>query len=86
MLQVQRLGPSQLIDALIDPHEFGAELLEAAEGGHLAPGLVDLGGIGERLLDGLAPLLLRETHLGPWPGWLSLAQAQLGLPHRRKET
>lgn len=76
LLQILLVGLSraQLADALVDLHEFGAELLEAAKGRNLAFGLVDLGRIGERLLDGLASAFEGEPDLGPWPGWSSWAQ------------
>ncbi len=45
-IQILGLWRAQLADPLVDLDEFGAELLEAAEGGHLAFGLVDLGGLG----------------------------------------
>ena len=61
-------------------------MLEVAEGGHLALGLVGLGGLGERLLGSLAGVRVGQTHLGPWPGWSSRAQAQLGLPQQRKDS
>ncbi len=83
-LQILRRRRVQLADALIDLDEFGATLLEAAEGGHLALGLAGLGGLGERLLDGLALALEGEADLGPRPGWSSLVQEQFGLPQRRK--
>ena len=45
--QILGLWHAQLANALIDLDEFGADLLEAAEAGHLAFGLVDLGGLGD---------------------------------------
>ena len=46
LLQIPCRGRVQSADALIGLGKLGGELLEAAEGGHLALGLVDVGGIG----------------------------------------
>ncbi len=70
---------AQLADALIDRDQFGAELLEAAEGGHLALGLADLGGVGERLLDGLAVALEGEADLGTVAGMVVAGAGAVGL-------
>ena len=82
MLQSLRLRRALPADALVvvDLDECDAELLEAAEGGHLALGIADLGRIGERLLDGLALAHEGQADFGPWSGWSSLGQVQLGLP------
>lgn len=78
MLQILGLKRAQLADALVELHEFGAELLEAAEGGNLAFGLVDLGRIGERLLDGLAGALEGETELWAVAGMVVLGTDAVG--------
>ncbi len=79
LLQILHLGRAQLADALIDLDEFGAELLEATESGHLALGLAELDGIGERLVDGLAAELVRETHLGAVAGMVVAGASAVGL-------
>lgn len=79
MLQILRLRRAQLANALVDRDELGAELLEAAESGHLALGLVDLGRIGERLLDGLALALEGEADLGAVAGMAVVGAGAVGL-------
>ena len=71
-------GRTLLADELIDVDEIGAELLEAADGGHLAMGLADLGGIGERVLDRLDIMLEGEAELGTVPGMLVTAARAVG--------
>ena len=67
-MQILLLRRAQLAQALIDIDQLGAELAEAAEGGHFTLGLVDPGRIGERLLDGVASALEGQPHLGAVAG------------------
>ena len=78
-IQILGLWRTQLADLLVDLDEFGAEPLEVAKGGHLAFGLVNLGGRGEGLLDGLAVALVGQAHLGAVAGMVVAGAGAVGL-------
>lgn len=79
LLQILDLRRAQLADPLDDRDELGAEPLEPAEGGHFALGLVDLGGTGERLLDGLTVMLDRRDLPGAVARMIVLGADAVGL-------
>ena len=85
MLQILDLGRAQPADALIDLDEFGAELLEAAEGGHLAFGLAHLGRRGERERNGLAADLVGQSRHGAMAGMALLGAGAVGLAATAEE-